>query len=506
MEGHYRTHLFEGCRKCGKGGLVCQDEYASLKPGYWWDWRNDSYKRRYQEFIKNLNASLPALDKNSVQYPYALPTPYRCQVPESCEGGLDSLCADGYEGPICAVCSSGYHKQFHSCKKCPSKSWIVGQSSLVAVILLMTFTLSTWKRKAKLAMDHGHTLLDTFLSKLKILIGFYQVTHGLLDVFSYISWPDSLKGVAKYSEVLQLNLLHIAPAHCLFPELRANAFGDLFVILSINAIAIGASGVFYGVRKRIILQNKSLEDEEKPAKILEMKEVVYKNVFFVLYVTYLSTFSKTASVLQLACRKVCRDKNEELCNEYLKADYSVKCQGSTYNHLLIVAYISTAYILALPVASFIALWRYRRAMSTTADSDGSGVGTELVEGLRFLFENYKPHTWYWELIEMSRKVVLTSGLILVGHESRSYIGLAWVVAGVYGIHFSWMRPIQDPFENRLMTTSIAVTVVNLGIGAVSKIPAENISDAVDKDVDALTMKILILGVNTLVIGLLVGKY
>ena len=57
-----------------------------------------------------------------------------------------------------------------------------------------------------------------------------------------------------------------------------------------------------------------------------------------------------------------------------------------------------------------------------------------------------------------------------------------------------------------MTTSIAVTVVNLGIGAVSKIPAENISDAVDKDVDALTMKILILGVNTLVIGLLVGKY
>ena len=92
------------------------------------------------------------------------------------------------------------------------------------------------------------------------------------------------------------------------------------MILSINATAIGASGVFYGIRKRIILQNKSLEDEEKPAKISEMKEVVYKNVFFVLYVTYLSTFSKTASVLQLACRKVCRDKNEELCNEYLKAD------------------------------------------------------------------------------------------------------------------------------------------------------------------------------------------
>ena len=106
---------------------------------------------------------------------------------------------------------------------------------------------------------------------------------------------------------------------------------------------------------------------------------------------------------------------------------------------------------------------------------------------------------------MSRRVILTSGLILVGHESRSYIGLAWVVAGVYGIHFSWMRPIQDPFENRLMTTSLAVTAVNLGIGAVSKIPAENISNAEDKHMDAISMKILILGANTLVIGLLVGK-
>ncbi|XP_022804958.1 uncharacterized protein LOC111342172 [Stylophora pistillata] len=127
LEGHYRTHLFEGCRECGKkDGLVCQREHASLGPGYWWQWRNDSYKRRYQDFIKNLMESKPVLDEHSVKYPYVLPSPYRCQVPESCRGGLDSPCAKGYEGPVCAVCSSGYYKQFHKCRKCPSKSWIVG--------------------------------------------------------------------------------------------------------------------------------------------------------------------------------------------------------------------------------------------------------------------------------------------------------------------------------------------------------------------------------------------
>ena len=504
LRGFYRTHLFHKCYKCGQGGLVCQNDYASLKSGYWWQWRNVSYKHRYEDFIKNVLTSSPALDNFSVQYPYSIPKPYQCQVEESCKGGLDSPCGDGYKGPICAVCSSGYYKQFQSCKKCPSRTWIAGQLSILAAILLILVALLACKRKTKFAEDQRLHVMDRFFSQLKILIGFYQVTYGLLDVFSYIKWPDSLQAVSKYSGILQMNLLQIAPIHCLFTELRVDAFGDLFLISSMNAIVIGASAVIYGVRKIIILRNQSLEDDEKSSKISQTKELVYRNAFFFLYVTYLSTCSKTASVLPFACRKLCRDEGEKLCNEYLKADYSVRCQGPTYNHLLIVAYIATAYIFVLPAVSFVVLWRHRRTILAITDDD-NGSDTEVIAGLQFLFENYKPCSWYWELVEMSRKVILTSGLILVGEESRSYIGLAWVVAGMYGMLFAWIKPIQDTSENRLMSTSLAVTVVNLGIGAVSRIPAENISDMVDRDTDELAMKILILGANTLVIGLLVGK-
>ena len=448
--------------------------------------------------------SLPAFDDVSVQYPYAMPTPYKCQVEESCKGGLESPCGDGYKGPLCAVCSSGYYKQLQSCTKCPSKKWIAGQLSIIAVILLILLVLCVWKSKKTSLKDQGFSQTENFFSNIKIIIGFYQVTRGLLDVFSYVRWPDSLEVVAEYSGILQMNLLQVAPIHCLFPGLRADAFGELFAILTINVTVIGVSAAIYIVRKIIILRNPSLEDEEKLSKISQTKELVYKNVFFVLYVTYLSSWSKTASVLPFACRKLCKDKNEELCNEFLKADYSIQCQGPTYNHLVIVAYISTAYVFALPVASFIALWRKRRVILMTTVGD-KGSRSEMITGLSFLFENYRSSSWYWELVEMSRKVILTSGLILVGQESRSYIGLAWVVAGMYGMFFSWIKPIQDSFENRLMTTSLAVTVVNLGIGAVSRIRAENISDTVDKHTDTVTMKILILGANTLVIGLLVGK-
>ena len=507
LEGFYRTHMFEKCHKC-VGGLTCRDDYASLKSGYWWEWRNKTHTDRYRQFIANLLAFSPALDVSSVQYPFPIPTPYRCPREESCKGGLNSPCENGYEGPLCQVCGSGYYKQFQSCIQCPSKKSIVGQFSIIAASAIIITAILFWTIKGKKVEGEKSTLIDLFFSRIKIVIGFYQVTHGLLQAFSYIKWPGSLQAIAKYSELIQMDVLQIAPVGCLFPRLQVNAFGSLFAIMAINAAAIGVAVAVYGVRKAIILWNRNLQNDDKSRKISAIKELVFRNLFFFLYVTYLSTFAQTVSVLPIACQKLCRDNKEELCLKYMKADYSIKCHGTKYNQWLILAYISIAYIIALPVSSFIVLWRKQRAMVAAMEADELQApvsGMELISGLRFLFENYEHRAWFWELVETSRKVILTSGLILVGLESRSYIGLAWVIAGMYGMLFSWIKPIRDKTENRLMATSLAVTVVNLGVGAVSRIPAENISVSINTDMDAVSFKILVFGTNSLVIGFLVGK-
>ena len=506
----YRTHFFKECSKCGFG-LECKDDYVTLKSGYWWKWRNDSHKRRYTDFINNLLAPLPALGKDDIQYLYPIPKQYQCPMEESCKGGLDSECANGYKGPLCAVCSSNHYKQFQTCKQCPSKTWMAGQLSIFAVIFVIIIAVSTWANKRSKDKGKEQSGITVFLAKLKIVIGFYQVTYGLLEAFSYIKWPDSLQGIGEYSEILQLNILQMAPVHCLFSGLRVDAFGNLFAIMTINAAAIVVSSIAYGVHKVLVLRNRSLDDQEKSKRVSQAKEHVYRNLFFFLYVTYLSTCSKTATVLPLACRLLCQDSKEEeegSCSEYLKADYSTQCHDSRYNQLIIVAYISIAYIIALPAAAFVALWRQRKELLATKEakkSQNEGSNKELVKGLSFLFESYKSRSWYWELVEMSRKVTITSGLILLGQETRSYVGLTLVIAGMYGTLFCWMRPLEDAFENRLMSTSLAVTVVNLVIGAVSKIPAENIPASNDPYLDAVIFNILVVGANTLVIGLLFGK-
>ncbi len=505
MKGQYRTHMFKGCFKCGQGGLKCQNDYATLKSGYWWEWRNNTHKDRYNVFINNLLVSAPAFDVFHVEYPYPIPTPYKCPEEESCKGGLDSPCETGYQGLLCSICSSGYYKQFNICTRCPLKRWIVTQLSIILAIVLIIIAVSVWTSRRRAKKNEESFLMDTFFSKFKIVIGFYQVTYGLLEVFSYIKWPGSLQTIAKYSGFLQLNLMRITPVQCLFPGLHLDAFGSLFVTMTMNAAAIFFSCIAYGVTRMIILRNSSLEEEKKTERILRSKDIVSKNLFFVLYVTYLSTCSKTAIVLPPACRKLCRDDEEELCSKYLKADYSVPCQGQKYHHFLVVAYISTAYVFALPAASFIALWKTRLTRKEAQKSQNLASNKGMTSGLRFLFENYKTRSWYWELVEMTRKVILTSGLTLVGQESRSYIGLALVIAGMYGIVFAWVKPLQDETENRLMTTSLAVTVVNLVIGAVSRIPAENITSWNETDTDALVFKMLVFAANSLVIGLLVGK-
>ena len=151
---------------------------------------------------------------------------------------------------------------------------------------MIIVALLVWKSKRNTEKYRGRFLVDMLFSKLKIVIGFYQVTNGLLEAFSYIKWPGSLQVIAKYSGILQMNLLQITPVNCLFPELHVDAFGDLCLIMSLNVAVIVISGVVYGVYKLIILRNQNLDDEEKSNRISQTKEFVYKNLFFFLYVTW----------------------------------------------------------------------------------------------------------------------------------------------------------------------------------------------------------------------------
>ena len=500
--------MFKGCPPCNKEGLKCENDYITLKPGYWWKWYNDSVKVLYNNYTLNLRSSNPSFASNRVEYPFPLPMPHECPRKESCLGGLNSKCEQGYEGPLCEVCSHGYYKHLQTCKKCPTKAWMAGQLTITFVLLLLLVVVVVWTSIKKNKENRERALVDIILARLKIVIGFYQVTFGILNAFAFIKWPDSLAAIAKYSKMLQLNVLQIAPIHCLFPQLKVDAFESLFAILAMNAAAVAVAGTSYGIKRLLMIsKSRQLENDAEAKQISKAKELIYRNLFFFLFVTYLSTCSKTANVLPLACREICYEDNGKDCFKYLKADFTIECHSRRYKRLVSVAYFAIAYFVFLPLASYLFLWKpSRQAKASENDSrQKQTFGKELAAGIKFLSENYTARSWYWEFVETVRKVILTSGLILVGGESRAYVGLACVISGLYGMLLAYVRPVEDPFENKLMLTSLAVTFVSLGIGAVSKIPKENVPASIDPYVDSVMFDMLVIAANTLVIGLLVGE-
>ena len=648
LKGYHRTDRFGGCKLCEDGLRCDNDSIVTLNDGYWWKWRNETYKLLYKNFTTSLvnityspNKSIDSSIFNHTfnKFPHPVPKSYKCPREESCKvkGGHDSLCATGYQGPLCAVCSPGYYKQLQTCQLCPTKKWMIVQLSIMAAVAVIVLAVIIWTSKRKSKKKEGRSSVDIILCRLKIVIGFYQVTNGVLETFSFIKWPGALDVIGKYSEILQMNVFQVAPIHCLLPNVKMNAFGNLFAILGMNAAAILVAALAYKLRKLFLLRS-TLNKVEKERKVGQTKEVIYRNLFFFLFVTYLSTCSKTAQVVPLSCRKLCLDEEDKTCDEYLRADYSMNCNGQEYNRSVNVAYCSVFYILFLPTASLIVLWRQRRvlrgnvnnaedealenqeqatgnetraedealghqqqdtgneihpenealdhqaqatgseiqsenealdhqaqatgseiqtenedsdyqaqamgseiqsenealdhqaqatgneiqseneALDHQAQATGSEIqaadnealepqepATELVTGLRFLFENYNSRAWYWEFIEIFRKVILTSALIFLGGESRAYIGLAFLTSGAYAMLFACVSPMADPFENKLMVSSLSVTFVNLAIGAISRIPQENTPSSIDPYLDSIIFNILVFGANTLVISLLVGN-
>lgn len=80
-----------------------------------------------------------------------------------------------------------------------------------------------------------------------------------------------------------------------------NVFGNIFMMMVVNFLVICVLGVVYGVCKVVIVRNESLEEEEKFSKLFEIKEFVYRNLFFFLYVMYLNMCIIIVNVLLFVC-------------------------------------------------------------------------------------------------------------------------------------------------------------------------------------------------------------
>lgn len=347
---------FGACESCPSQGLDCVNDSVSLKKGYYWQWESEQNRLAYKAFANNLKIENDSYWRNTSSYNGTLPKPYLCPRAKSCEGGLESKCATGYSGPLCEVCESSYYKRVLSCKPCPSGIWVIVQLCLLGVAVLVLIIILVWSGRRK-KTNSKRPMIDILLARLKIVIGFYQVTSGIIEAFVYVKWPSSLSVIGDYAEVIQLNILSFVPLHCLFPSWKQDAFSKMYLMLGSNACVVILALLSYWIRKLFLLRKLNTNSSEMRIKLSTTKEFLYRNVSLFLFITYPSTCSAILRILPLACHELC---SESSCTPYLKADYSVKCSGDKYDRVKLFASGASSYVVVLPALVFVALWNHRR--------------------------------------------------------------------------------------------------------------------------------------------------
>ncbi|XP_078366402.1 uncharacterized protein LOC144650576 [Oculina patagonica] len=451
LHGFYRLNRFGPCSACPAYGVDCNNDTAILAPNYFWKWTEQN-KLFYKSFVDNINTIGPTYNKSFSKFTSSLPKPLKCPRVASCKGGIDSECNEGYQGILCATCTTDHYLRFNACLKCPGMTITLLTSLGVIFLFVLVFVMVLWGDSK--ATEDSRTIADIIMSCFKIVIGFYQVITGIFSSLVRVQWPVALISMEKYLHVLEGNIFQFAPLSCIHPGLRLDQFQRFSTVISVNVLFVFLILLYLLLKSRYIKGRLDCPNSEKLQAISTLKKSCYRNIFLFLLASYPITSKTIIRILPLpgACVEICF--TEDGCTSLLRADYSIKCFTARHKLYWPIAAAFALYPVGFPLVMLLLIYKFRDPSS----------GENISFGLRVFFENYKERFWFWEITEMYRKLILTSLIFFFGSDSLSQNSFTVVMVGTFGVAYTFLRPIKGKFEDTLQTLVLWITFFDVCLG------------------------------------------
>ena len=533
LSGFARESRFGECHKCNSTGIESKDDYQILKKGFWWTWHSNlTAKDEFRVFLDNLKTKDDSYDRKASTFTGFLPQPHMCPISGSCLGGLEAKCQQNYTGVFCAVCSKGYFKTFHRCIKCHSPAIaaliFLGYFALFIVVCI----LISWTDKMNAEEGNQRTMADIILSNLKILLGFYQVLSGIIKTLSHIRWPTTLTKTIAIFEFLQFEVLSSPSLECVKAEWRLNALREFWLGLLITVTFPLLVLLYFGAKKLYLhVTIASLSSFKN--KSFSCAKNCLRTIALFYFATYTITSRRVIQILPISCHRFCINKNKDgscfMELSYMRADYGQKClsEGSAVS-LNFIGHAALVIPFGLPMLLLLLLHHFRAESREENGNDEDASKMVYIAwqedadlllhrnanhkketvgnfALKFAYENYNESCWYWEALEMARKLIMTAGFAALIQHTRVGLGGLITVAWFFAILHALRRPIKDNFENFLQLLSLCIIPLNMSIGAVlqaSNIRDEDIINVVD---DSWWLGILLVMINSLIAVFVFGR-
>jgi hypothetical protein len=279
----------------------------------------------------------------------------------------------------------------------------------------------------------GSKNLDTgsWLMKAKIFVGFAQC-FAYFPVTFDIPWPENLLVLMKAMEFTAFDLYAVfGDVSCQMQTGFLQKFAyhmALFPgVLCIIAFAYLVARCF-----QCKLFSKYTTES------LKTQAMTLLSLFsFALY-----TGMSTRIFRLFKCRKI-QD------TWYLTADYTVKCREGEWNkYAAFGALFIILYVIGIPATQFYLLFTNRKNLY--ADNCEDMKKQHIVQKeYGSIYENYNPACYYYDIVDLVRRLVLTGGLIMMGEESIAQIFLGIIICTMWLCLLIQKKPYKAEWDNLL---------------------------------------------------------
>jgi hypothetical protein len=457
---------------------------------------------------------------------------YACHRAQDCPGGMirtsrNDQCVTGNAGVVCAVCATNHVRINGKCTVCGNGTsasglpWMIAIACLLYMAVLIVLmkrakpkvlpttktttanirtsivvlsAIAKMRRKSNRdgtlgvedavqdeasekasettgddAGDFEIDALSLFTGRMRVFFGFMQV-NAALDLAVDVPWPRAFLTFIDISKIINVDFMWLASpfSPCSF---HASYLDVFYVHMWILPIVVACTALAFVMARR----KRSQETKEA------MFHVAIRVINVVVFVLYPGIGTRIFRIFK------CRQIGDA---EYLMADFSIQCwQPDHYWAVGAAALCILVYIVGIPAGSVYLLYRRK-------DKLGHADTVSLFGSLYLAYE--RPF-WYWESVEMTKKMILAGGLVMVATGSSAQVLIGMLVALAYLMVVIRLEPYEDIVADRLqMVTSLQI-MLNLLIGLVVKLDAKSPGQS-EYDTHAVGIILVIMNVGIVVLG------
>jgi len=302
---------------------------------------------------------------------------------------------------------------------------------------------------------------------IKIMTSHLQISSSM-EFTMNIPWPDAIDDLFTQMSVINLEFFSIVPAGCI---MRISYYMRFTFMTITPLLIVGLLGL-YTWRSIVAFRKKGLEEKAQATTARGWW------IFFIF--TYLIYPSVSGDVLAMfSCKPIYE-------YYYLIADYNEKCYEGVWTSWMIFGLVGVAvYPLGLPYLYFVVMYRNRHRFHLEQVNAQFG----------FLYNQYEPQCWHYELIEMARKLLLTGVITFFMPETISQIAFAMLISGIFLCVHIHMKAFLDEDDDFLQLVSLTAATLTLFCGILLRAQEEESAASQETSISSGLVEFMLLVVQ-----------